>query len=344
MDASLFDGVSVTPCPAPPLPDAPSTPAVRWIDINLADATDGGADTLLSSLGLDPDTVRHGLTVGYGVEFTLDAQSVHGAIWADDNDGSPAVAMFFHWNPQRLVTVRIGGSAAIAAVQQQMLERSPLFATDPSRVLGIVLRLLTITVQRGLMDSAISIGSLDLAVISTTMPNAKQMATLVGFRQALQSLATRYPLYRVNTEASLTDIPTVAGLTAGGVTELQNFSSALDGASQTLQGVLVQLRNTAQDIQSQISTWQGNRINTLTVVTIIFLPISFLTGYFGMNFSWLDNRLQSLGAWVMLGILLPVVSVVVAIVMLSRQGFPVGQSGWHWPWRGFARYRQGNGE
>ena len=50
MDASLFDGVSVTPCPAPPLPDAPSTPAVRWVDINLADATDGGADTLLASL------------------------------------------------------------------------------------------------------------------------------------------------------------------------------------------------------------------------------------------------------------------------------------------------------
>lgn len=340
MNATLFDGVSVAACPDEPLADAGTKADVRWIDINLESPTDEGSDTLMTHLGLDPGVVRHGLTVGFGVEFVVDATSVHGALWADDNDTSPAVAMYFHWNVQRLVTVRIGGTAAVESAQQQVHERSPLLREDPSRLLGVVLRLLTVTVQRGLMDCAIRIGSLDLEVIGTSVPNAGQTADLIALRTLVAPLATRYPLYRVNASAALTDTSTVVGMTTAGANELQQFSAALDGAWQTLQGVLDQLRNTAQDVQGQITTWQGNRINTLTVVTIIFLPISFLTGYFGMNFAWLDDRLESFWTWVIFGVLVPIACVVVAVVLLSRRGFPVGSSGWHWnPWGRTARQK-----
>ena len=324
MEATLFDGTSETPCSAVTLSNDQAEPGMRWVDVELASVTDGDADGILSSLGLDADEVRHELTVSVGVRFALTPNSIEGAAWSDESDGSSATPMYFHWSAERLVTVRIGGAVAVRGIKAQLRERSTILHEDPSRLVGLVLRLLTITVQRGLMDLAVKIGSLDLEVIASSVPNPKQATRLTALRQVVQPLGLRYPLYRVNVSASLMDASSVAGLSSGGVDELRQFSTAIDGTWQTLQGVVEALRNTAQDLQGQINTWQGNRINALTVVTMIFLPISFLTGYFGMNFSWLDDQLESFGAWLVFGVLLPIASVVVALVLLSRRGFRLG--------------------
>ena len=83
------------------------------------------------------------------------------------------------------------------------------------------------------------------------------------------------------------------------------------------------IRNAAQDIQAQVSAWQGSRINVLTIVTMIFLPISFLTGYFGMNFTWLENQLDSFWMWMLLGVALPILLVVAGVLLLASGGYTV---------------------
>jgi magnesium transporter len=67
-----------------------------------------------------------------------------------------------------------------------------------------------------------------------------------------------------------------------------------------------------------ISGRQGQVINFLAVLSAIFLPLTFITGYFGMNFDILTEDLTSFWIYILLGNLLPAASVVVAIVLFRR--------------------------
>jgi Mg2+ and Co2+ transporter CorA len=69
-----------------------------------------------------------------------------------------------------------------------------------------------------------------------------------------------------------------------------------------------------------IAQRQGDQINRLTLVSLIFLPLTFITGFFGMNFGWMNEVIGSRPAFVALGVALPAVSVIVTVAWLRRRG------------------------
>lgn len=68
-------------------------------------------------------------------------------------------------------------------------------------------------------------------------------------------------------------------------------------------------REEAREALSQyaenISGRQGQVINFLAVISAIFLPLTFITGYFGMNFDVLTEDLKTFRVYILLGNLLP---------------------------------------
>lgn len=56
----------------------------------------------------------------------------------------------------------------------------------------------------------------------------------------------------------------------------------------------------------------------LTLVSTVFLPLTVTTGFFGMNFSWMTDRVGSMAAFVVLGIVVPAV-VALATYAIVRQ-------------------------
>ncbi len=69
----------------------------------------------------------------------------------------------------------------------------------------------------------------------------------------------------------------------------------------------------------------SNRLNQitkqLTVVATIFLPLSFLVGFFGQNFKWLIVNIDSAGAFFVLGIGSLVLSVIGLLVWFRRGSY-----------------------
>jgi magnesium transporter len=69
----------------------------------------------------------------------------------------------------------------------------------------------------------------------------------------------------------------------------------------------------------------SNRLNSiskqLTIVATIFLPLAFITGFFGQNFKWMTDHIQSFAAFAVFGVGGLVVSAVALLVWFRRGGY-----------------------
>jgi magnesium transporter len=75
-----------------------------------------------------------------------------------------------------------------------------------------------------------------------------------------------------------------------------------------------ELINNARDTHISIATNRQNEVTKeLTIVATIFLPLSFITGFFGQNFSWLVNNLNGLRTFAVWGIGSEIVAVLALV-------------------------------
>jgi magnesium transporter len=72
---------------------------------------------------------------------------------------------------------------------------------------------------------------------------------------------------------------------------------------------------------STVSNRLNNTMKALTVIASIFLPISFLTGFYGMNFLFLTSHLETPDEAFFIGIGTMVASVAVQLYFFKRRGW-----------------------
>jgi magnesium transporter len=59
----------------------------------------------------------------------------------------------------------------------------------------------------------------------------------------------------------------------------------------------------------------------LTIVATFFLPLTFATGFFGMNFGWMVSHVESAAAFFALGVGSMGVTILIAALLLARAGY-----------------------
>jgi magnesium transporter len=136
----------------------------------------------------------------------------------------------------------------------------------------------------------------DLAVMSTDLRSGRvRMATLRAMSMRLSRMRRRAGPQRGLFERIGVEIKQVEGLEADQERyfehigeQISRLVDAIDAAANAL-AALIDLR------LNETSYW-------LTVVATIFLPLTFITGFFGMNFGWMVDQVDTQLAFWLLGI------------------------------------------
>jgi Mg2+ and Co2+ transporter CorA len=321
MQVTTFDGRTLAAMPQNPAPTlvGEARAGFRWIDIKANGEHDAEVSGLLTGWGFTTADIAYALRSDTaGVFEVLDSRIV-GTTWVAGDDVGTLAEVHFSWDPQTLITVRFGGDAAIQEASRSVAAAQGNLFRQPATALGVLLQMLLSSVNREVTTMGEQLDNLDGAIIET--PHPLQLNQLRAMRGMIIPMSRRFEPYADAVSQTLVDPAVLPGMDTAGVAHLQAYSVRLGDVVARIGDLTDQLRNCAQDFQTEIGNQQGNRINQLTIVSIVFLPITFLTGYFGMNFQWLGNETMSFGTWFVLGVVMPVLVVVASVIVLTNHGY-----------------------
>jgi magnesium transporter len=280
-----------------------------WLDVALRDTTPG---ELREVLGIPEETLRALL------DFEPDHPSSR-KFHADGKRVAFALSAYLEQTAAVEVHLLVSGDYLLTVHEERVSLPGRLTPYTPE---GRSEQYLVYAVLDAMVGSAfdalneIELALDDLAVMSTDLSGGRvRMASLRSISSQLSRMRRRVGPQRGLFERIGVEIKRIEGLESDDEhyfdrigAQINRLVDAIDAAANAL-ATLIDLR------LNETSYW-------LTVVATIFLPLTFITGFFGMNFGWLVREVDTQLAFWALGVGSLVVGVALIWVLVVR-GSPV---------------------
>jgi magnesium transporter len=152
-------------------------------------------------------------------------------------------------------------------------------------------------------------------------PNNAQLAELFGMQRWLVNVRKLVSPQRDMLASLVSGMVALPGMTADSDPYLRDLYDHLIRISDLIDSYRDLLSNGMDAYLSMVSNNLNLVMKQLAIIATIFLPLSFLTGFFGQNFAWLVGRLGSLSTFLILGLGSELVAVAALYVLFSRRGW-----------------------
>jgi len=152
-------------------------------------------------------------------------------------------------------------------------------------------------------------------------PTEDQLAQMFALKRQLVNMRKLVTPQRDMVSSMLSQVIPIPGMTAESERYVRDLYDHLIRISDMVDSYRDLLSGSLDAYMSMVSNRLNDVMRQLTIIATVFLPLSFLTGFFGQNFAWLVNRLGSPETFFGIGLGTEVLAVVGLLVMFRRRGW-----------------------
>jgi len=203
--------------------------------------------------------------------------------------------------PTFVITVRRGVASELREARQRLEQRPELLAAGSPSALWAILDQVVDGYGPVVAGLEHDIDQIEATVFSGTVAPTERIYSLRG--EATDFYRAVHPLLGVvNTVKRTIDAPKLKPYLRDVQDHLLLVNEEV-AAQRDLLGTVLQANMAVLSVeQTKISLRQNSTIEQLTILATIFLPLTFVTGFFGQNFGWLVRHVDGLATFVVYGI------------------------------------------
>jgi magnesium transporter len=225
--------------------------------------------------------------------------------------------------PQFVIAIRHGAASELQPARVRLEERPELLAEGPYSALWAIMDKIVDDYGPVVAGLELDIENIEETVFSGVVAPSERIYKLrreaTDFFRAVHPLLA--PLDAIERGTLLHVSPALRPFFRDVNDHLKLAEEEIVTQRDTLAAMLQANMAVISVQQNDISVRQNEISKQLTIIATIFLPLTFVTGFFGQNFGWLTHHITSLWLFLVLGIGSLLVSLALLYVWFRRRGY-----------------------
>ena len=297
--------------------------AFFWLNLDIHDPgpDDDVTGLLVNTFHFHPVAVEAVERFGQRARIDDYDDFVHIITFGMAGDGKNVAEVHCFVTDKFIISLHQGDCPALATVCDRLGSHHSSNASAPQVIIFyLIMDTLIDSFFPVLSDFDDSIDDLEGAILKN--PTEEQLGTLFGMKRqimAIRKVITPQRDMIASLNAGMVAIP---GMTDSGSAYFRNLYDHLIRISDMVDAYRDLIGGAMDTHLSMVSNRLNVVMKQLAIIATIFLPLGFLTGFFGQNFAWPIAHLQvGFGYFLFLGLGSEVVAIVLLLILFRRRGW-----------------------
>lgn len=322
MKGTLFQNGKAVEASAQAVQEATDAGSFFWLDLDVKDPgpDDDVSSLLVNTFHFHPVAVEAAAQFGQRARIDNYEGFTHVVTFGMAADGKNVAEVHCFITEKLIISIHEGDCPALATVRGRIDNHHSNVAAPQVAIFYLIMDTLVDSFFPVLSDFDDSIDDLEAAILKT--PTEEQLGTLFDMKRQIMTIRKvitpqRDMLSSLN--AGMVEIP---GMTKNGAAYFRNLYDHLIRIGDMVDSYRDLLSGAMDTHLSMVSNRLNVVMKQLAIIATVFLPLGFLTGFFGQNFAWLTNHLQSnFSYFLFLGLGSEVVAIVLLLILFKRRGW-----------------------
>jgi magnesium transporter len=294
-----------------------------WLDLDVHDPgpDDDVTGLLCNTFHFHPVAVEAADRFGQRARIDDYDDFVHIVTFGMAADGKNVAEVHCFVTEKIIISIHQGNCPALATVRGRIGNHHSSEAAAPQVVIFyLILDTLIDSFFPVLSDFDDSIDDLEGAILKS--PTEEQLGTLFDMKRRILTIRKVITPQRDMIGSLNSGMVEIPGMTDQGTAYFRNLYDHLIRISDMVDAYRDLVGGAMDTHLSMVSNRLNVVMKQLAIIATIFLPLGFLTGFFGQNFAWPIGHLQgSFPYFLFLGIGSEVVAIVLLLILFKRRGW-----------------------